>query len=146
MRQTTKPDKPETSHPSDARLSGGNPDGGRLPGAEFPRAVYRSVVAAFGCILLASWAAFAGGDDADLALAFATVLTVVFFALPIIMRMTAAARSTAKPAALEEFLRTRVEIATGTLTGAEAWLQVLIIPLVLAFAAIAIGAVYLAVA
>jgi hypothetical protein len=104
------------------------------------------VVAAFGFILLASWAAFGGGEDSDLALGFASVLTIVFFALPIIMRKTAAAHSDDKLTALPEFLRSPVEIATGTLTGAEAWLQVLIIPLALAFAAAAIGAVYVIVA
>ena len=118
----------------------------RVPGAEFPRAVYRSVVDAFGFILLASWVAFGGSDDSDLALTFATVLTVVFFALPIIIRRTGTARTSDKPTPLDEFLRSPVEIATGTLSGAEAWLQVSIIPLALAFAAIAIGAVYVIVA
>ena len=47
---------------------------------------------------------------------------------------------------LSAFLGSRVETATGSLTGAEAWLQILIIPLTLAFAAIAIGAVYVIVA
>src|ERR1700704_5989103 len=65
---------------------------GELPGAEFPKAVYRSVIGAFGFILLASWVAFGGGTDAKLSLDFATVLTIVFFALPIILYKTAAAR------------------------------------------------------
>jgi hypothetical protein len=145
MRQTSKPGAGSLSS-DDARPGDELSAHGRLPGVEFPKAVYRSVVAAFGFILLASWAAFGGGEDSDLALGFASVLTIVFFALPIIMRKTAAAHSDDKLTALPEFLRSPVEIATGTLTGAEAWLQVLIIPLALAFAAAAIGAVYVMVA
>jgi len=144
MRQTSKPGAGSLS--SDARPGDEFSAHGRLPGVEFPKAVYRSVVAAFGFILLASWAAFGGGEDSDLALGFASVLTIVFFAVPIIMRKTAAAHSDDKLTALPEFLRSPVEIATGTLIGAEAWLQVLIIPLALAFAAAAIGAVYVIVA
>jgi hypothetical protein len=117
-----------------------------VPDAEFPKAVYLSVVAAFGFILVASWAAFGGGADADLSLGFATVLAVVFFALPIVMHKTAASRSADKPPALDEFLHSRVDTATGSLCGAEAWLQILIIPLAMAFAAVAIGAVYVVVA
>ena len=49
-------------------------------------------------------------------------------------------------AALNGFLHSRVDTATGSLSGAEAWLQILIIPLVMAFAAVAIGAVYVVVA
>jgi hypothetical protein len=121
---------------------------GSVPGEEFSRAVYRAIVAAFGAILVISWLAFGGnGDgDADLALGIATVLTVVFFALPILLRKTAAARLLRGPAQHDSFLHSRVEVATGTLGGAEVWLQILIIPLALAFAAAAIGAVYAIVA
>jgi hypothetical protein len=141
MRQQTKADTEHEARPLDAQT-----DSIHTPGVEFPKAVYRSVVAAFGFILVASWATFGGSDDSDLALAFATVLTIVFFALPIIIRKSGALRSADNPARLDEFLHSSVETATGRLTGAEAWLQVLIIPLTLAFAAIAIGAVYVIVA
>jgi len=115
----------------------------RMPGAEFPLVVYVSVVAAFACILLASWLAFAHDADADLALAFASVLGLVFFALPFIMCRSAAARFGAQRKGLDDFLGSSVETATGSLTGSQAWLQVLVIPLALAFAAVAIGAVFL---
>jgi hypothetical protein len=144
MRHTTK--KGDGNLQSDADPPGERSKYCHVPDAEFPKAVYLSVVAAFGFILLASWAAFGGGADADLSLGFATVLAVVFFALPIIMHRTAAARSADEPTALDDFLHSRVDTATCSLTGAEAWLQILIIPLVLAFAAVAIGAVYVIVA
>jgi hypothetical protein len=66
--------------------------------------------------------------------------------LPILVRRTAASRSREKPTRGDDFLHSRVEIATGTLTGAQAWLQILVIPLALVFAAVAIGTAYLIVA
>lgn len=114
-------------------------DYGSVPGTEFPVAVYVSVFAAFVWILVASWLAFANGDDADLALGFAAVLTIVFFALPVIVRLTAAAHSREPQGTRNDFLSSRVETATGSLTGASAWLQVLIIPVALALAATLIG-------
>ena len=139
-------------HTSDSTIAQHTPeaeprsDYGHVPGAEFPTAVYRSVVGAFAAVVVAAWLAFGGGNDADLTLAFASVLTVVLFALPILVRRTAAAHSDDKPERLDAFLGSRVDTATGPLTGGEAWLQILIIPLTLAAAAVAIGAVFLLVA
>ena len=118
-------------------------DSSRVPGVEFPAAVYLSVVAAFAWILLASWLAFGADTEADLGLAIATVLGIVFFALPIVMYRTATRRFGAQRQRLDDFLCSPVDTATGKLTGAQAWLQILIIPLTLVFAAIAIGAVHL---
>jgi hypothetical protein len=131
---------------SRASTSGQRSGFGEVPGGEFPKVVYGSVVAAFVFLVLAAWATFGGSEDADLALAFATVVTIVFLALPILVRRTAAVRSTHQPTAPNDFLHSRVEIATGALTGAEVWLQILIIPTVLACAAVAIGAVFMIVA
>lgn len=113
-----------------------------MPGVEFPAVVYGSVIAAFGCIVVVAWLAFGGGPDADLSLGIATALALVFFALPVIMYKVAAARCDSRCAPLADFLESRVDIATGSLSGREAWLQVLIIPGVLVFAAVAIGAVW----
>jgi hypothetical protein len=111
-----------------------------VPGAELPGFVYVSVLAAFGWIMLASWLAFAGEADAELAIGMAVVLAIVFFALPIIIRHAAVAFSRPKPQAPREFLTSTVDTATGPLSGASAWLQVLMIPLALALAATLIGA------
>ncbi len=112
---------------------------GMLPGAEFPAFVYVSVLAAFGWIMIASWLAFAGDTDADLALGMAVVLAIVFFALPIVIRHIAAAFCRPNREAPRDFLAAPVETATGPLSGANAWLQVLIIPLSLALGATLIG-------
>jgi hypothetical protein len=119
---------------------------GQLPGGEFPSTVYRSVILAFVALLPISWVAFARDEAGVLSLGFATVLTVVLFALPVIVFRTARRHCLERPKSIDAFLASRVEIATGSLTGAEAWLQVLIIPLVLLLAALLIGAVHVLVA
>jgi hypothetical protein len=115
---------------------------GSVPGAELPTFVYVSVLIAFAWVMLASWLAFARDTDAALALAVAIVLGIVFFGLPIIVRLVAVAHSRPKREAAHDFLTAPVETATGSLPGASAWLQVLLIPLALALAATLIGATY----
>ena len=112
---------------------------GTVPGAELPVAVYVSAFVAFAWIVVASLIAFANGADADLALGIAVVLTVVFFALPVLVWLTA--KSHARSIEQEgDFLSSPVETATGTLTGASVWLQIVLIPAALALAATLIGA------
>jgi uncharacterized membrane protein YtjA (UPF0391 family) len=114
-----------------------------LPGEEFPAAVYRSIVIAFAWMMVAAWLAFGGTAGTDLDLAIATVLFIVFLALPIIMHRTAVNRHGHEPQpALQRFRSSRVDIATGSLTGREAWLEVLLIPIALALAATLIGGAY----
>jgi len=112
---------------------------GAVPGAELPVAVYISVFVAFAWIVVASWIAFASGSDAVLALAMAGVLTVVFFALPLLVWLTARSHADKPRDAARDFLASRVETATDTLSGASAWLQILLIPAALALAATLIG-------
>jgi hypothetical protein len=144
--QEMNPVKGRTAPPGIGGAREVRSDYGSLPGGELPAAVYRSVIAAFGAIIVIAWFAFGGSADSDLALGFATVLTVVFFALPIIVRRTAAARSSESSISLDQFLRARVDTATGPLDGGQAWLQILIIPLALTFAAVVIGLAYVIVA
>ena len=116
---------------------------GTVPGAEFPVAVYVSVFAAFAWIVLASWLAFANGPDAELALGFAGVLTIVFFALPVLVHLTATGHPPIRREKAHGFRASRVETATGTLSGGSVWLQIMLIPAALALAATLIGAVSL---
>jgi hypothetical protein len=118
-------------------------DYGSVPGAELPAFVYVSVLAAFAWVMLASWLAFARSTDAALALAVAIVLGIVFFALPVIVRLVARAHARPEREPAREFLSAPVETATGPLPGASAWLQVLLIPLALALAATLIGATFI---
>lgn len=113
---------------------------GTVPGAELPVAVYVSVFVAFAWIVVASWIAFANGGDAELALGMVGVLTVVFFALPPLVWLTARSHSHTPQEASGDFLASHVETATGSLSGGSAWLQIVLIPAALALAATLIGA------
>jgi hypothetical protein len=97
------------------------------------------VLAAFAWVVVASWLAFGRDEGIDLDLTIASALGLVFFALPVILRRMAAARAHASREPQSYFFSSRVDTATGPLTGREVWLQVLLIPLALAFAATAIG-------
>ena len=114
-----------------------------VPGDEFPTAVYRSIVIAFAWMMVAAWLAFGGTSGTNLDLAVATVLFAVFLALPILMHRTAANRVGHEPQLSgQRFWSSQVNIATGTLSGREAWLEVLMIPIALALAATLIGGAY----
>jgi hypothetical protein len=115
---------------------------GSIPGAEFPVAVYRTIIVAFAWMLAAAWLAFGGTIGTDLDLTVASVLCLVFLALPIIMYRTSCKSLQKAPLAPKHFLSSRVEVATGPLSGGEAWLQVILIPFALALAATVIGGVY----
>ena len=113
-----------------------------LPGDEFPPAVYRSVVIAFGWMMLSAWLAFGGTTGTDLDLAVATVLCAVFLALPILMHRSASSRLDRSSQGVGLFLASRVDTWTGLIPGREAWLQVILIPAGLALAATLIGGVF----
>jgi hypothetical protein len=113
-----------------------------VPGDEFPAAVYRTIVFAFARMMLAAWLAFSGAAGTDLDLAIATVLCTVFLGIPFIMRRTAWHWLKRPHRISKPFLESRIAIATGTISGAEAWLQVILIPVALAVAATLIGGVF----
>ncbi len=139
----TNRENPAAAEPEKAERNGVNvrSNYGAVPGAELPVAVYASVFAAFIWVVVAAWIAFANDADADLALGMAVVLTVVFFALPVLIRLTANSHANTTGDGKQDFLASPVETATGTtLTGASAWLQIVLIPAALALAATLIGA------
>ncbi len=112
------------------------------PGDEFPPAVYRSVVIAFGWMMLSAWLAFGGTMGTDLDLAVATVLCAIFLALPIFMHRSASGGLDRSSQSVGRFLVSRVDTWTGLIPGREAWLQVILIPAGLALAATLIGGVF----
>ena len=101
---------------------------GSIPGDELPAAVYRTVVLAFVWMMLAAWLAFGGARGTDLDLAIATVLCTVFLGIPILLHRTARNRLQRTNQNSRQFLTSRVDIATGTISGTEAWMEVTLIP------------------
>ena len=119
---------------------------GSVPGGELPAVVYQSILAAYAWVLIAAWLAFGGTGSVDLDLAVGTALAMVFFSVPIILYKSADLRSRVPKLGLDRFLSSRFDTATGSLSGGEAWAQILLIPLVLAIAATLIGGVWVFVA
>jgi hypothetical protein len=114
-----------------------------LPGGELPRAVYRTVLAAFAWMLAAAWIAFGGSREPDFVLAAASLLFLIFLTLPVLIYVTASHHMTAKPETLRHFLQSEVDTATGPLPGLAVWTEIAVIPVALALAATLIGLVYL---
>lgn len=115
---------------------------GKMPGGEFPTAIYVSVAGAFAWMLGAAWYAFGTTTGTDLDLAIITVLGIVFLGIPAALHHTAATRYPPAPKRMGDFLSSQVDTATGPMRGGQAWLEVMLIPLALAIAATLIGGVY----
>ncbi|WP_295557084.1 hypothetical protein [uncultured Hyphomicrobium sp.] len=113
-----------------------------IPGGELPRAVYRTVGAAFAWMMLAAWLAFGTAREADFTLAFASLLFLVFFGVLLFIVTTARHHMTAPRETLDHFLQSDVDTASGPLPGRAAWIEIAVIPLALALAATAIGLVF----
>jgi hypothetical protein len=110
---------------------------GSVPGSEFPRAIYVTILLAYVWMLLAAWWAFARDTEAGLVLGMATVLLTILIALPAIIAGMASGR--AEKTKDESYV---VGTATGDLPLSEACVQILLIPIIVAFAATAFGLTY----
>jgi hypothetical protein len=118
------------------------------PRATLPRFVYASIFAASAWMLIAIWAAFGGKEHTAFLLVIVTLFAVFFsllFFLPAIIGRSRIKKTQKQEQGVDEFLTTPVETATERLSGAQAWIQVLIVPVALAIAATLIAVVYLAV-
>jgi hypothetical protein len=130
-------DQPATLHPTHVTEPELPRSGyGLTPGAELPGAVYVAVLLAYVWMLSAAWLAFGSSEESDLNLGIATVLTIVIFALPVLIVRTARSRSRKRADT------NTVGTATGELPMSEACVQILLLPFVLAIAATAFGLTY----
>jgi len=115
---------------------------GQVPGEELPAAIYVSVLLSFVGLLAAAWLLFDRSEEIGLDLIIATVLFTAMLGLPLLLcRMVS--RQTRAHGRRSGTAPMHIEIYTGTLSSGEAWLQILLIPLAMAFAAVAIGVVSL---
>ena len=111
-------------------------------GRELHAAVYVSVAAAYGWMLMAAWIAFGKAGRPDFDLAIATVIFLMFLALPFIGFRISWAHSHERRPSWVEFLSSTIDTATGPLSAGDAWIQILIVPGSLALAATLIGLAY----
>jgi hypothetical protein len=103
---------------------------------------------AAGVLMIGSYAALMGaflvtihGARADFAMIIALFYLTMFFAVPAVLLGVEGNRL--KRPAMSEFLDRGIETATGPISGAGALVQMLIVPVLLAFAILAMGITYL---
>jgi hypothetical protein len=113
------------------------------PGVELHPKVYASLLISTVVFVIASWLAFCPDGETDYLLLIVGLVFAAFTALPALIflagRRAARAGGMRRQQTLEQFMETRIETGSGTQTGRQAWLQIAIIPLCLAVAAILIG-------
>jgi len=114
-----------------------------MPGAEFPSAVYVTVIAAFAWMLVMAWLAFSSSDGTDLDLGIATGFALVFFGVPLAIHHMVAHLTHRAQIPMRKFLAAPFDTFTGEMPPRQAWLEVAIIPISLAIAATLIGTVFL---
>jgi hypothetical protein len=114
----------------------------RWTGVELPAGIYRTILAAYAWMLLVAWLDFSRTVEASWLASVAIIIGIVLFGIPFLLCRTNRALERATQPGLEEFLHSDLETATGRLPGREAYLQIVIIPVCLALAATAFGAIW----
>ncbi len=113
-----------------------------------PSAAVPDMPKAAGILMIGSYAALMGafvvtihGARADFAIVIAAFYLAMFFAIPAIFLRVE--RDCGRRPDLLEFLDRGIETATGRISGSGALVQMLIVPVLLAFAILAMGITYL---
>jgi hypothetical protein len=106
-------------------------------GSELHPVVYRVVIASATVFLVASWWGF-GGGGMDLLFAPATLIFLMMCAIPMIFHLVGSRVDNGQKDLLA-FLNDRIETGAGPLSGAQILVQIAIIPVCLAFAAVALA-------
>ena len=125
-----------------APLPPGVETGIEIPGHEFPSAVYLTIFGAFAWMLLVAWLAFAAADGTNLDLMMVTVLGLMFFGIPLAIHHTTVRHTIEVPLSVRRFEAEPFQTYTGPMPARQAWVEVALIPVALAFAATLFGAVY----
>ena len=108
-----------------------------------PAAVPAIAVAGYAGILVAFWLSFAGNVEAALAIAVSTAYAAMYFGVPYLMvRLAEKHDGAPHRQSLHSFLSGEFETITGRIGGWAAVIQVVLVPVGLAFGALAIGMIY----
>jgi hypothetical protein len=91
--------------------------------------------------LAVTWVSFARGTEVDWAIFVATAFFGIFFGLFLLIAARAAKepRWRLRQASFRDFLHSKVGTETGEMSGRQAMIEIITMPLMLAFAATAIG-------
>ena len=116
----------------------------RPPGHSVHPLVIQTAVVASVWFVIAMAISFSGGIEADYLLAVVVGFSVIFFTLVLSLARYAAAHTNggAPDDSLDEFLDEDVAINTGSVSGKEAMVQVLMLPIALAVGATMIGFIF----
>ena len=107
---------------------------------DMPKAAGVFMVLAYGA-LMGGFAVTIHGARADFAIVVAAFYLFMFFAIP--AAFIAVERDRTRRPDLVQFLDRGIETATGRISGAGALVQMLLVPVLLAFAVLAMGITYL---
>ncbi len=128
--------------PAQSALPPGVQRGIEIPGQEFPSAVYLTILGAFAWMLFVAWFAFAAPDGTNLDLMMVTVLGLMFFGIPLVIHHTTVRHTIKEPLTVRRFESQPFQTYTGPMPAWQAWAEVALIPVALAFAATLFGIVY----
>lgn len=108
-----------------------------LPFGELPKGVYVITLLAWTAFIGAFWAGFGSDLNSGFMVAISTVYMLVFFVTPILMLRMARKFGAAAPEkeSLNSFLERPVDTNTGEINGREALIQIVLVPVCLAFCA-----------
>ena len=108
-----------------------------------PAAVPAIAFAGYAGILFAFWLSFAGNVEAALAIAVSTAYAAMYFGVPYLMaRMAEKHGDSPHRQSLPTFIDGEFETITGRIGGWAAVVQIVLVPVGLAFGAFAIGMIY----
>jgi len=121
------------------------PSSAPVPGIELPTAVYGTVMLCVVAIVAAAWLAYGHDAETRYLLFIVGMVFAAFAAIPTLIFLNGRKRAprdgSRDSPTPERFLAVGLETASGPLSGREAWLQIALVPLSLALAAILIGTV-----
>ena len=109
---------------------------------DMPKAAGAFVIAAYAAVM-GAFVVTIHGARADFAIVIACFYVAMFFGVPVIFLRVEDHR--ARRPSLGKFLAEGMDTATGRISGAGALVQMLIVPVLLAFAVLAMGITYLVV-
>ena len=111
-------------------------------GTEVHGAVFLIAGLAYGWVLLVAWFAFGQNNAVHLDLSIVTVIFAVFMGVAGLAYGVAHTHLHKKLPSWDEFVWSKISVATGAISGWEAGLQIMIIPMALAVAATIFGIIY----
>lgn len=114
----------------------------RAVGAELPRSVYRLIVTCYVWMLACAGFFFIEAGSSTLDILFSVAIFAMMLGIPAVIRHVSLRRQREPSADLYDFLHGRLETWSGMLSGREALVQIMIIPVALAVLGTILSVIY----